>query len=541
MRFTMALGATERSHRFVAGLSGWRAGLLAVVLGALSALAMAPFYAFPILAVTLTGCVWLIDGAQRQARPLGAAAWRGWAFGFGFFLAGFYWIGYSFLVRPDAHLWLLPFAAALFPGGLALFFSVAFWGAAFAWREGWQRVLVFSFAVSATEWLRGHILTGFPWNLFGYTWGGIDATMQFASIVGVYGLTLLTLLAMAAPAALMRRDSSLQVNAIYGVLAVIILPMFLFAFGWFRLPSGPQPALEGAKIRIVQPNVPQTEKWLPELGIRNWQRLIEPLALNGQQPYNYAIWPEAAAPFILREHSEALRMIGLSLPKGAALLAGAAYREETDGRTRYFNGMHVIDETGSVIETYAKSHLVPFGEYLPFAWVLERLGVTKITGGTGGYSSGAGVRSITIRSNGGQKTTFGPLICYEILFPNFVVEPGRRPEWLVNMTDDSWFGPSTGPYQHLGISRMRAVEEGLSVVRAANTGISAIIDPYGRVVASLPLGSQGVIDGFVPRPLAKTSYAAWGSVLYTFAMAALAVWIAWGLRHRLSGVANPIG
>jgi apolipoprotein N-acyltransferase len=528
-------------HRFLSTLSGWRAGLAAVALGALSALAMAPFYIFPILILTLTGAVWLIDGAMRQTRPLRAAAFRGWAFGFGYCAAGFYWIGYSFLVTPDAHLWLLPFAAAAFPGGLALFFAAGFCAAASVWRGDWRRVLVFAFAISATEWLRGHILTGLPWNLFGYTWGVSVETMQLASIVGVYGLTLATLVAFAAPAALIQAQGILQPRA-HLAWAAVALPVALFLFGWIRLPAAPQPAIDGLRLRVVQPNVPQTEKWKPDLALRNWQRLIEPLALNGQAPYTHAVWPEAAPPFILSEHAEAMRMIGLSLPRGATLLTGAVFREAANGDMKFYNGFHAVNDQGQVIATYAKAHLVPFGEYLPFAGLLENLGITKITGGKGGYSSGPGVRSLTIPagfSADGQKTTLGPLICYEIVFSGEVVEPGKRPDWLVNLTDDSWFGPSTGPYQHLGISRMRAVEEGLAVVRAANTGISAIIDPYGRLVATLPLASQGALDGDVPKPLHPTGYATWGNVIYNSAMAAIAVWIVWGRRRWPSVAGDP--
>lgn len=528
-------------HRYLTSLSGWRAGLATAALGGASALSMAPFYLFPALILTLGGAVWAIDGAMRQRRPLRAALWRGWAFGFGYFAAGFYWVGYSFLVTPDAHLWLLPFAAAAFPGGLALFFAVGFWAGAWFWRADWRRILIFAVAISATEWLRGNILTGFPWNLFGYTWGVSVETMQIASVVGIYGLTLATIMAFAAPAAIVTSKSTFQARA-YLAWAAIALPAGLFVFGWFRVPQGAHPTLDSLQLRVVQPNVPQTEKWRPELALRNWQRLIEPLALNGQKPYSHAIWPEAAPPFILSEHVEAKRMIGLSLPRGATLLTGSVFRETREGDTQFFNGFHALNDQGEVTATYAKSHLVPFGEYLPFGWLLERLGITKITGGKGGYTSGPGVRTLTIPAGflgGAQKTTLGPLICYEIVFPGYVVEPGKRPDWLVNLTDDSWFGPSTGPYQHLGISRMRAVEEGLGVVRAANTGISAIIDPYGRVVASLPLGTQGVIDAGVPKPLESTGYTAWGNMIYTIAMAALAVWIAWGRRRWPSDAGGP--
>jgi apolipoprotein N-acyltransferase len=523
------VAAIEGLRLRVAAMSGWRAGAVAFAVGVLSALAMAPFHLVPVLAIALPVCVWLIDASRHAARPLRAAAWRGWAFGLGYCAAGFYWIGYSFLVQPDAHLWLLPFASALFPSGLALFFALAFLVAARAWQPGIASIFAFAFAMSLAEWLRGTIFTGLPWNLFGYAWGGSVWSMQFASVSGIYGLSLLTILAFASPALLAGPRGSTDRR--WAGLALAI-PAFLLAFGWWRLPADSTPLLSGVKLRIIQPDVPQAEKWVPDLAIRNWRRLIEPLSLNGQAPYTHAIWPEAAPPLILSEHADALRMIGMSLPRGATLITGAVYRETRDGKTRAFNGLHTVSDQGVITASYAKAHLVPFGEYLPFAPLLESMGITKLTGGSGGFSSGPGVRSITIpphSSSAVQSSTFGPLICYEIVFPRAVVDRSNRPQWLVNVTDDSWFGPSTGPYQHLGIARMRAVEEGLSVVRAANTGISAVIDPYGRVVASLPLDSQGVLDAGLPRPLAETHYAIWGNVLYTAAMAALAVWIA-GVR-----------
>jgi apolipoprotein N-acyltransferase len=509
-------------------LQGWRAGAAASGAGALAALAMAPFYLVPVLAVSLPLCVLLIAASRNAIRPMRAAAWRGWAFGFGYCAAGFYWIGYSFLVNPEAHLWLLPFAAAMFPTGMALFFVLAFMLTAWLWRPGVAGVFVFAFAMSAAEWLRGTVFTGFPWNLFGYAWGGSEWAMQFASIAGIYGLSLLTILAFASPALLAGPPGAQRWASM-----ALSIPAFLLAFGGLRLPAGPSATVPGVALRIVQPDVPQAEKWVPSLAERNWRRLIAPLALNGGPAYTHVIWPEAAPPFLLSEQAEALKIIGMSLPRGALLITGAVHREARDGKTTFFNGLHAVDDQGVIVATYAKAHLVPFGEYLPFASVLESLGVTKLTGGSGGYTSGPGVRSVTAASKslrGTQSSTFGPLICYEILFPRAVVDRANRPQWLVNVTDDSWFGPSTGPYQHLGIARMRAVEEGLPVIRAANTGVSAIIDPYGRVVASLPLDSQGVLDGPLPGPLSETHYAVWGNVLYTIAMAALAVWIAGARR-----------
>jgi apolipoprotein N-acyltransferase len=339
----------------------------------------------------------------------------------------------------------------------------------------------------------------------------------------------------------MRADSQWDPRAVRLLGLAVGVPAVVFAYGVLRVPSGAAPVLADTRLRIVQPNVPQSEKWREDLLARNWRALIEPLRVApGTQPYTVAIWPEAAPPFLLAESPQALAVIAATLPRGAVLATGAQYREpRPEGGYDFYNGFHIIGDEGRVRDSYAKAHLVPFGEYLPFADVLERLGVTKITGGRGGFKSGPGVRPVTLSPHSTSGSLIGVLICYEALFPGAVVRPGERPLWLVNVTDDSWFGPSSGPYQHLGIARFRAVEEGLSLVRAANTGVSAVIDPYGRITHALSLNHQGVIDAPVAAPLGKTMYAQWGNVLYALAMAMLAglgVGVRWPFLARALGV-----
>jgi apolipoprotein N-acyltransferase len=526
--------------RRVRNLRGPKAALFAAALGALAAAAMAPFYLWPVLFLSLSGSVWLIDGTGRSARPVRSAFYRGWAFGFGYFLFGLYWVGYAFLVDVNAHAWLLPFVAILFPGGLALFFGAAFAASRALWRNGVTRAAVFSVCVSASEWLRGHVLTGFPWNLFGYTWGGSEWMIQFASIAGIYCLSLLTIVAMAAPAALVESNGPRLRPAWVPLALPLAIVIGLFVYGVLRLPDDVARSAGTIRVRIVQPNVPQGEKWKDELIGRNWRILLDLTRSAGLDGIDLVVWPEAAPPFILTDQPDALRIIGTILPRGAALLTGSVLRATVVGSKRFHNGMLAIDDNGLVQGRYEKSHLVPFGEYLPFSSVLENLGITKITGGTGGYLAGDGVKSVTLRTL--RKTsTFGPLICYEIVFPGEVTEAGNRPNFLVNLTDDSWFGPSTGPYQHLGIARIRAVEEGLPIVRAANTGMSAMIDPYGRILQLLQLGAEGVVDGELPSQLPPTLYARLGDVIYAMVMVALCglivgVWtglsLSWGRSPR---------
>jgi len=498
------------------GASGFRRLAVAAGLGAVSALAYAPFYAWPVLFLTFPAFVFIVDGADRARRPWFAAALDGWAFGFGYFLIGLHWVGFAFMVDAEQHGWMLPFVAVLFPGGLALFFGAATAAAHLRWPAGSARIGLLAVALAVAEWLRGHILTGLPWNLPGYVWSGSDAMYQAVSIFGIYGLSLLTLVAVLSPAAVFNADGR-RSNLVWPFVVPAGILAGLFAFGWMRLPSTPAPVFPGIALRIVQPNVPQAEKWKPELMERNWRTLLDLTRSPGLETRTHVIWTEAAPPFFLLAEPLALKVIAEVLPDRATLLTGVVRSEEADGKRRFFNSMAVISGDGRVLGRYDKSHLVPFGEYLPFYQWLEPLGITKLTGGSGGYTEGSGVRTLDISGT----PLFGPLICYEVIFPGAVTEPGHRPEWLVTMTDDSWFGPWTGPYQHLGIAKIRAAEEGLAIVRAANTGVSAVIDPYGRIISSLGLDKTGFLDAALPKPLAPTVYSFVGDTIFAALLLAL--------------------
>jgi apolipoprotein N-acyltransferase len=501
------LGRVESAATWFRSCVGRGRLLVAAGVGAASALAYAPFYVWPLLFLTFPALVWLIDGAAHARRPRATAALIGWAFGFGYFLVGLHWIGFAFVVDSDRHAWLLPFVAVLFPGGLALFFALAAGVARLRWA-GWARVCVLAAALGGVEWLRGHILTGFPWNLPGYIWSGTDAMFQAASLFGIYGLSLLTLLALMAPAAVIDADGK-RSNARWMLILPPVLLGGLFIFGWVRLPTDAAPTNADVAVRIVQPNVPQTEKWKPEFFERNWRVLIDQTRLPGLASRTVVVWPEAAPPLALLEAPDALEVVALALPDRTTLLTGTI-RIERSEKQRFFNSMAAVSGTGQVLATYDKAHLVPFGEYLPLYWLLEPLGVSQITGGGQGYTEGSGVRTLTIPG----LPAFSPLICYELIFPGQVSAPGQRPDWLMTMTDDSWFGPWTGPYQHLGIAKVRAAEEGLPVVRAANTGVSAIIDPFGRITHSLGLDRTGILDANLPRPLVPTLYSITGDAIF---------------------------
>ncbi len=496
-------------------LGGWKQRGVAFAAGAVSALAFAPLYFWPLLFLTFPVLLWLIDGAMMRSRSWRAAFWTAWWFGFGYFLFGLHWIGYAFVVDADRHAWLLPFVVLLFPGGLALFFGGAGAVAGLRWSNDVHRAGLLAGSLGAFEWLRGHMFTGFPWNLPGYVWAGSAEMIQSSSVYGIYGLSLVTLFCVLLPACFFNADGTGSSRR-WWLLASPLLLAGLCLFGLERLPDRPAPVMENLSLRLVQPDIPQSEKWQRELMERNWKSLVDLTRSQGLETRNVVIWPEAAPPFFMLSTEGALEAAGVLLPDQTVLITGTQ-RMEPGSPNRYYNSLAVISGSGQVLGVYDKAHLVPFGEYLPYLNLLGSLGISQLAGANGGFSQGPGVR--TLDSAGVPK--FGPLICYEAIFPAEVVQAGARPLWLVNVTDDSWFGPWAGPFQHLGIARVRAVEEGLSIARAANTGISAIIDPYGRITAKLDLNKSGVVDGSIAKPLESTLYSFAGDGIFAIMMLAL--------------------
>jgi apolipoprotein N-acyltransferase len=497
MWFAIA-GAGDR----VRALKGWKRLALALAAGLLSALAFAPFGIFPFLLITFALLVLFIDGAQTHKRPVLSAFIVGWVFGFGHFLAGLYWVGYAFMVDASAHEWQIPFVAILFPGGLALFPAIASAVASKFWRKRMARVFVFTACYAAAEWLRGHILTGFPWNIPAYGWGASLGILQSASVIGAYGLSVLTILFGASLARIADRD----MRAWNWPIAMSLLFIALAIGGDIRLALTPETNVANVHLRLVQPDVRQDQKYVFADRAQNWQRLID-LSLQkskGPQP-THIIWPEAAPPFLLAREPRALDDIIFLTQGKRVLMTGAVRGYRDDTGLHFFNSFFIFAHGGERIATYDKFHLVPFGEYLPLAGFLNRIGITKLVDSPGGFTPGKGPETFAIPG----APPVGPLICYEILFPNAVVG-SARPGWFVNVTDDSWFGPSTGPYQHLLTARVRAIEEGIPVARAANTGISAVIDPLGRIRASLGLDEMGVVDAPLPASLRSTPFAHFG-------------------------------
>uniref|UniRef100_A0A9E8CJX7 Apolipoprotein N-acyltransferase n=1 Tax=Bosea sp. NBC_00436 TaxID=2969620 RepID=A0A9E8CJX7_9HYPH len=514
------MGLTGVAEAVILGW-GWRKRLIALIAGASGALALPPLDLWPLIVVPMTIAVWLIDGA------VGTSAWRrfragfavGWWWGFGFFLAGLWWLGAAFLVEADKFAWAMPLGVVALPAFLAIFPASAFGVARLIWPKGAGRILVLAAMLAISEWLRGHVLTGFPWNVYGMMLAGEIHLAQFASLVGLYGLTLFAVAIGAAPAVL---GTARTAAGRYGLplLALAMLAGF-FAFGFWRVPATPAPFVAGVKLRLMQPNLPQDAKFNGHNGeaiLNNYLALSDRATsptTPGLQGITHLIWPESAFPFLLGRTPGALSRIGAVLPPDVTLITGAARAGEMlpgESRPPIYNAIQVVNDEGVIVASYDKVHLVPFGEYLPpfLDTLIRGVGLSQFVSIPGGFSAGSTRTPLAIKG----LPTAAPLICYEAVFPGDVAARGPRAGFFLNVTNDGWFGQTSGPYQHFAQARLRSIEEGLPLVRAANTGISGVVDAYGRVVASLPLGVEGVLDSGLPRSGPVTLYARWGDSLF---------------------------
>lgn len=499
----------------LAELQGLRRHGIAFLLGALAAAALPPVDLTPVLIISFSGLVWLLDGAHGRREAFGV----GWSFGFGFFVAGLYWIAASLFVDIASFWWLLPFAVMGVPAGLAIFTGLASL-AAFVlcrwmrWR-GVARVLALAVLWAGAEWLRGHVLSGLPWNLVGYAWSGgfpgSIAMLQTTSLVGIYGLSLLTVTIAMLPATFGdfggRRWPPL-------IAAGLVLAL-CGGFGAARLSAGTPALVPGIELRLVQPSIPENLKAGPSERVANFRRQLALSAEPAQKLLSAVIWPESGAPALLDRDPAGLAAIAAGAPPGGLVLAGSVRADPPPGPIEHlWNDLVAIDHDGRIVANYDKAHLVPFGEYVPLRRLLP---IDKITPGTMDFSTGPG--PVTLRLPGLPPVS--PLICYEVIFPHAVIDPGDRPQWLLTITNDAWFGFTSGPFQHFDIARVRAVEEGLPLVRVANNGISGLVDPYGRVMKRLDLDAVGAIDVPLPRALPPTLYERMGDTFFLLALPVL--------------------
>jgi len=530
-----AFSLTRVAHWIVLSW-GWRRALVACGAGALSALAMAPFDAWPVLFFTFPVLVWLTDGASAgRLGGVPSAAIAGWWFGFGFFVAGLYWIGHAFLVDAKDFGWLLPFAVTGLPAFLACYTALGLALARMLWVRGPMRLITLAVTLTAAEWLRGHLFTGFPWNSFGYALTSPLVLAQGAALIGVWGLTFVAVAVFASPAILTDEPADNPRRWLPLALGIAVLAT-IAAYGAARLNRNPTAYVDGVRLRIMQPNLQQDDKFNYSAKQRVMAHYLELSDRStGQQSTGikdatHLIWPESAFPFLLTREPDALAQIAALLPEGTVLITGAVRAPELppDQKiTRAYNSVYVIDHDGSILSVYDKIHLVPFGEYLPFQDFLERLGLMQLTKLPGGFIPGERRRIMNVP----RAPSMLPFICYEIVFAGEAMPAGEaRPGWILNVTNDGWFGISTGPYQHLQQARVRSIEQGLPLVRAANSGISAVVDPLGRVIRSLPLGTEGVMDASLPQRIDRTTYSRIGDVGIALVMAVALIFL---LRRRV--------
>lgn len=502
----------------VSALSGARRLLASAAGGAIAALSLPPAGLWPALIVGLGLLIWLLDGVAGEHRALKrrmvSAALVGWSFGFGYFVTSLYWLGFAFLVDADRFALLMPLGVAALPAGLAVFWAGAAAGAIAAWQPGPRRAVTLAVALAAGEWLRGHVLSGFPWNAPGYAAGALDGLGQGAAFVGLYGMTLLVLLWAGLAAVL--ASEALSRRALLGVALLLAAAPLALAAGHWRLATASTAMFENVSLRIVQANIAQGDKWVPEHRDEIVAAHLELSTSGGLAGVTHLVWPESAVPMLIDEAPEARERLVRALPDHVTLLLGALRRELHDPAgtpsVRMYNSLFAVSGAGAILARYDKWRLVPFGEYLPFEALLKPLGLRQFVPLPLGFSAGPAPRTLAIEGTPG----FAPLVCYEAIFPRALIDRQDRPEWLLNVTNDGWFGNTAGPYQHLEQARFRAIEEGLALVRAANTGISAVIDPYGRILHRLPLGEAGRFDSPLPRPLPPTVYAVWGDWPFAF-------------------------
>ena len=519
---TVGFSMTRLAHAVVLSW-GWRRALIAFACGALSVLALAPIDAWPVLFVTFPIMVWLVDGAA--AGRLGgvvAAAVAGWWFGFGYFLAGLYWVGYAFLVDAKIFGWLLPFAVVALPAGMACYTAFGLALARLLWTRGPARLLALAVALTIAEWLRGHLFSGFPWNVYGYALTGPLVLAQSAALIGIWGLTFLAVAVFASPAVLIDDRADTRRPWLPAALALVLLAG-MAGYGYWRLARTPTGFVDNVRLRIMQPNLQQDEKFNYSAKQRVMSRYLDlsdratgPQS-SGVRDVTHLIWPESAFPFLLTREPDAMAQIAALLPQGTVLITGAVRAPELppgQKLERAYNSIYIIDHDGTILSVYDKLHLVPFGEYLPFQDFLERLGLMQLTKLPGGFIAGDRRRPLNVP----RAPRVMPFICYEVIFPDETAPGQDRPGWLINLTNDGWFGISSGPYQHLQPARLRTIEQGLPLVRAANTGISAVIDPLGRIVSSLPLGAEGVLDARLPRRIGPPLYARFGDTGVAFVL-----------------------
>jgi apolipoprotein N-acyltransferase len=515
--------------------------LLLLIAGAMFTLAFAPYYKFWVIFLSLPLLMHYINSAKTPW----AAFWSGWSFAFAHHVTGLYWISNSMLVEADKFAWMIPFAVSVLPAILAIYIGIAAYVTQKSQLRGASQIVYFSSFWVFMEIARSNILTGFSWNLAGQIFLANIEIAQLASIIGVYGLSFFAIYVGALPYSVInslfkvysivipakagiqknkkldpdfRRDDTtnrrLPKNLIlFNLLPVLIFLIAIGVWGQKRI----QDNSTNTKVRIVQPNIPQNENMDIAHVYKNIEKHFKLTQVKkGEDVPSIIVWSESSSPFVLNEEPDFAKAIAKYIPKDSILATGSNRREGE----KFYNSIEVLNDKGEIVASYNKHHLVPYGEYVPLRNIFPF--IEKITQGMGDFTAGEGPKTIRLPA----MPAFAPNICYEIIFPSQIIDKNSRPDFILNSTNDAWFGDSTGPHQHLAQTQMRAIEEGLPVLRSANTGISAVIDSYGRIIKSIPLNVAGVINETLPAPTPPTPFSKYGimiSVIMCGIFAALAI------------------
>jgi apolipoprotein N-acyltransferase len=514
------------ARNFCRRLTGWRSLVLSFFLGCLTSLSMPPIGLAFLYFVTFPAFIWLSEGSRRKRDPF----LIGFVFGMGFFLSTLYWICFAIFFDFARWWWLLPLPTLILPVTLSLSPGIATWLAKqLSIKSPSSYTLLLIACLSLGDYLRGVLFTGFPWVVPGYTWMQSLPVAQSLSWAGIYGLSLFTLCWAAIPAFV---AEGRRTTALASALS------FLLCLGWgaYRLHSHGTEFYENTVLRLVQTNIQQGEKWDRSKRDGNFLKYIrqsqEPAKTNA--PINLLIWPETALTFNWEQSPAARGYLSDMIKDGQLLLAGQLRIDGTgpeDVTVR--NSLIVIDHAGTLLGRFDKTHLLPFGEYTPFRGLVSFSGLGSSVAGVKDFTFGTGPYTARI----GNYPAFSPLICYEVAFPREVVDPHDRPDWLLNIGNDAWFGRTAGPYQHLATAQARAIEQGLPMVRANGTGISAVIDSYGRTLAEIGVGVADNMDIHLPKPLAPTVYSRWSDGIF---FALLVLLFAYGfMSSRKQASAGP--
>ena len=512
-------------------LSGWQRNGVAILAGIVSALAMPPFDLVFLLFATFPVLVWLMDGAASEpSSGFFSKLWDGFKpgffFGFGYFFAGLWWIGSAFLVEAEDFLWALPIAVLAVPAILALFWGGATALARIFWSGDSGRLFILAASFTLFEYLRGFVATGLPWNPISGAAFFTPLMMQSASITGIYGMTAFAVFVFSSAGVIVPGVDNQTVTRKFVLIVSSVFLVTHIGYGVWRIQEAKTDFVPEVALRLVQPNIEQKYKFDKDKEAENFKTYMdlstsagtsegegEKAGLSGT---THLIWPESSFPYLLTQRRDTLAAIGSMLPEGTSLLTGAARAEAaTSGSGGFvFNSVYVINHQGEIVTAADKTHLVPFGEYVPFQSVAKTLGIEQLANQDGGFEPGSSRKLIST----GIGPKILPLICYEIIFSGALWNKQERPGWIMNLTNDSWFGYTPGPYQHLRQSILRGVEEGLPVVRVANSGISGVYDAYGRTIKELPLGEAGIIDSKLPIALEPTLFKSWNGKLHWIIM-----------------------